>query len=67
MPDKMIKTSQGELYYVIKEDRVNITSYTGEDEQVIIPEMIAGLPVRKIDKKAFMNAKRLRSVILPLR
>ncbi len=65
MSDKMIKTSQGELYYVIKEDRVNITSYTGEDEQVIIPEMIAGLPVRKIDKKAFMNSKRLKSVILP--
>ena len=65
MSDKMIKTSQGELYYVIKEDRVNITSYAGEDEQVIIPEMIAGLPVRKIDKKAFMNAKRLKSVILP--
>ena len=31
MSDKMIKTSQGELYYVIKEDRVNITSYAGED------------------------------------
>ena len=65
MLDKVFKTSQGELYYVIKEDRVNITSYTGEDENLVLPEKIEGLPVRKIDKKAFMNAKRLRSVVLP--
>ncbi len=65
MYEKTIKTENGTLYYTTKEDRVTISNYHGNDEKVVIPREIEGLPVRKIGKKAFMNAKRLKKVVLP--
>lgn len=65
MQEKSVKTENGKLYYRVKEDRVSICNYSGSDEKLTIPKEIEGLPVRRISKKAFMNAKRLKGVVLP--
>ena len=65
MFEKSIDTQKGTLYYRIKEDKVTITTYHGNDTQVIVPERIEDVPVRKIGKKAFLNSRQLRQVILP--
>ena len=57
------------LYYEIetKPDResVRITQFQGLASQVEIPELIAGLPVTAIVRKAFLSKKNLRRIWLP--
>jgi hypothetical protein len=65
MADKNISTENGTLYYTIKDDKVTITNYSGNDESLTIPSEIDGFMVRKIGKKAFMNTKRLKNIKLP--
>ncbi|MDD5948312.1 MAG: leucine-rich repeat domain-containing protein [Lachnospiraceae bacterium] len=60
-----IDTEKGTLYYAIKEERVTITTYHGNDSVVEVPAKLEGFPVRKIGKKAFMNSRQLRRVVLP--
>ncbi len=65
MQDNIFKTPKGELYYTIKDNSVTVTSYSGDDEVLEIPETIEDAKVRAIDKKAFMNTRSLRRVVLP--
>ena len=65
MFDKSIETEKGTIYYRIKDDKVSITSYSGRDTELIIPDHIEEYPVRKISKKAFLNSKALRKLVLP--
>ena len=65
MYEKTYNTEQGTLYYVVKEERVTITSYHGNDVKLRLPEQIEGIPVSKIGKKAFLNSRRLQHLILP--
>ena len=60
MQDNIFKTPKGELYYTIKDNSVTVTSYSGDDEVLEIPETIEDAKVRAIDKKAFMNTRSLR-------
>lgn len=65
MFEKSIDTENGIFYYTVREERVTITTYHGNDTEVIVPETIEGVSVRKIGKKAFMNSRQLRRVVLP--
>jgi hypothetical protein len=65
MFEQSIDTENGTLYYTVKEERVTITTYHGNDSEVIVPDFIDGFPVRKIGKKAFMNSRQLRRIVLP--
>ncbi len=65
MTEKSIQTEKGTLYYVVKEDRITVTTYHGNDSVVELPAKINGLPVRKVGKKAFMNSRQLRRIVVP--
>lgn len=63
--EQSIRTEQGTLYYTIKEERITITTYHGNDTEVVVPAEMNGLHVSKIGKKAFMNSRQLQRVSLP--
>lgn len=63
--EQSIKTEQGTIYYTVKDERVTITTYHGNDAEVCVPARINGLNVTKIGKKAFMNSRQLQRVSLP--
>ncbi len=61
----------GSLYYLTESGRgkddgyVIITRMQGPAGELEIPERIQGLPVRVIERKAFLSKKKLRKVIVP--
>lgn len=55
----------GYFYYVIEDDSVTITAYTGTESVVTVPAMIAGYPVNAISADAFAGNEYVESVILP--
>lgn len=65
MFEKSLDTEKGTFYYKIRDEKVTITTYHGNDTEVVVPERIENMPVRKVGKKAFMNSRQLRRVVLP--
>lgn len=55
----------GYVKYQIKSDNAYITSCGGKIFEVYIPDSLDGYPVTKIEKKAFMGCKVLKSVSIP--
>ena len=53
------------LMYEVYEDHVEITGYYGDDEEVVIPAQIEGLPVTVIGSWAFSECYSLTSVFIP--
>lgn len=62
---KNLETEQGSLEYEIVEGTVAITSCSGRDAEIEIPEQIDGCPVVWVGKKAFLSNKALRKIVLP--
>jgi len=56
--------TEGDYDYILLEDKVTITSYNGEADDVVIPGIIAGYPVVAIGSWAFFN-RGLTSVTIP--
>ena len=52
-------------YDVYGSQCVSIVGYDGDEKDIVIPEEIAGLPVKKIDKDAFLDYSRLETIRLP--
>ena len=50
------------LLYEVYDDHVEITGYTGEPTEIVIPETIEGLPVTVIGERAFAYCETLTSV-----
>lgn len=59
------ETEYGVLKYTVLDNEVMVTEYKGKDISLIIPDILADMPVTIIGKKAFLGAKSLRSLILP--
>lgn len=57
-------TQKNYFEYKIADGTVTIVSFSGEGDQVSVPEKIGGYPVRTIGEGAFRNAK-VNSVVLP--
>ena len=53
------------LQYVIAEDHVRVTGYTGSSTELAIPAEIEGLPVTVIGEKAFYDCDNLISITIP--
>lgn len=53
-----------EFEYIKEDGGITITKYTGKKTNVTIPNKIEGLPVLKINKKAFTDSK-IKSIMLP--
>ena len=65
MREKEWEFAEGSLYYEIEGESVRITRFQGLASHVEVPGEIEGLPVRAIEKKAFLSKKNLRFVTLP--
>lgn len=65
MQEKELAIGGGSLYYEIRQKEVHITRLQGIVSEIRIPELIEGLPVTEIEKKAFLSKKYLRRVFLP--
>ena len=61
--EKPVSDVYNDFEYVITGGKASITKYKGNAETVVIPEVIDGVPVRCIGKKAFYS-KGLSSLIL---
>ena len=53
------------LQYKVYKDHVEITGYTGDTEEVVIPAEIDGLPVTSIGYSAFSFCTSLTSITIP--
>ena len=51
--------------YEIDDSKVVITDYTGAGGDVVVPDMIDGLPVTTIGESAFSGCTGLTSITLP--
>ena len=64
--EPMDTTADG-LEYRIYSDHIEITKYTGNAAEVIIPESIEGLPVSSIGYAAFRGCSNLTKITFPAR
>lgn len=62
--EKEVKEYNGLIYSIIDNSYIVITGYKGENENLVIPSAIDGLPVIAIDDLAFINNKTIKSVEL---
>lgn len=58
-------TEHGTIYYKKREEGIVITSYRGNDSELILKSEVENLPVISIDKKAFLGSRKLRNILLP--
>ena len=59
------ESSDGFQYRVEKDGFASITGYSGAEEKMIIPSEVAGMPVTRIRKGAFLQNEKITSVIVP--
>ena len=59
------KTISKYYRYHILEDHIAIIKYIGNEQNVTIPSMIKGKPVRIIEKEAFMDCELIREINIP--
>ena len=57
--------TEGTLYYKIINESITITGCFGKDEEVEVPNMIAGIPVNTIGTGAFMENEYIKTLKLP--
>lgn len=57
--------THGDFSFVVLESSAIIKKYNGNDEKVVVPEMIDGFPVREIGKNAFVGNEIITDVVLP--
>ncbi|MCI6509250.1 MAG: leucine-rich repeat domain-containing protein, partial [Bacilli bacterium] len=62
--EKEVKEYDGLIYSIIDNSYIVIIGYKGENENIVIPSVIDGLPVIAIDDLAFLNNKTIKSVEL---
>ena len=55
----------GNFNYTVSDGKVCITGYTGSEENVTVPDKIAGYPVTSIGKNAFEKCKTIKTIKLP--
>lgn len=63
--EKQLEIKGGILCYQKAKDEVYITQGRITQGQVTVPDQIEGLPVTKIEKKAFLSSKQLKEIFLP--
>lgn len=60
-----IKGENGEYRYIITQDGVMLLKYSGEEENVTVPDEIEGYSVFKIKNSCFAGNEKIKSVSLP--
>ena len=62
--DMPVSGVYNDFEYVITDGKAVITKYKGNAETVVIPEVIDGIPVRSIGKKAFYKNNKISALVL---
>lgn len=62
---KQYELEEGIFSYIEENGKVRLTSYQGNQAQVVIPRQIEEHPVTEIGKKTFLGRKELKKVIVP--
>ena len=57
--------TEGYFKYEMTDDSITVVSYFGSEEEVVIPDHIAGLPVTKIESGTFDGNKTMTAVTIP--
>ena len=67
LADEVFKfeTDKGYLNYVVDNDEITITDYSGEDTELEIPSEINGKTVTKIGKEAFYRCTNFTKISIP--
>lgn len=67
LADEVFKfeTDKGYLNYVVDNDEITITDYSGEDTELEIPSEINGKSVTKIGKEAFYRCTKFTKISIP--
>ena len=67
LADEVFKfeTDKGYLNYVVDNDEITITDYSGEDTELEIPSEINKKRVIKIGNYAFRDCEQIKSIIIP--
>lgn len=55
---------QGIYFLISDSDTISITSYKSQQENVVIPELIYGMPITAINSVAFNNLSTMKSLLL---
>lgn len=63
--EKSVEFSPNDYSYQIENGMVTITGSIGEKERIVIPAIIEGYEVKRIQREAFYGNKYLREIILP--
>ena len=58
-------TADGDYTYIVVEGEAMLISYTGEAEEVIVPEALGGCPVTVIKQGAFKGLANLKTLVFP--
>lgn len=65
MQEKELQLAGGSLHYEVRSGGVCVTGWQGLAGEVTIPKELDGLPVTRVEKKAFLSKKNLRKIFLP--
>lgn len=57
--------TEGAFYYELEGESITITGYFGREEEIYVPEIIAGYPVNGIGDGAFAKASTVKVIHLP--
>jgi len=57
--------TEGAFYYEIEGESITITGYFGREEEIVVPETIAGYPVNRIGSGAFSKTENVKIIHLP--
>ncbi len=55
----------GDYTYSLSKDKATITGYSGEDEDVVIPDLLDDYPVVGIGSNVFKNKSSIKTITLP--
>jgi len=64
-PRKSSALTEGDYEYTVYAGWATVTGYTGSGGDIVIPATLGGCPVRYIGTGAFLNNKKLTSVVIP--
>ena len=60
-----VETDKGQMTFVVKGDHAELSSYTGDDEELAIPGEVKGVPVTAIAEGALANNWSITALTLP--
>ncbi len=65
VPMRADSSDNGDITYTVIDGKVTVTGFSGEPEELVIPQYIENFPVTEIRDNAFCRCTTLRNITLP--